>query len=112
MRSTVDPKEHRRMVRRLVKKTTLGTCQKGNSGLGPVLETRLHDISEDGIRVILKVPMAPGDEIEISITPIGTGRPLTVEAAIVWCSKEQGSGFCVAGKFLSPLSYEAIYHMT
>src|SRR5437879_4766316 len=102
--------DHRRMVRRLMKKTTLGTCQKGTLGMGPTLPTRLHDISEDGIRIILKTPFSPGEEIEVSLTPIGTNRALAVEAAVVWCSKEEKDGYCVAAKFISPLSYEAIFH--
>ncbi len=103
--------DHRRMVRRLVKKTTVVSCQKGLMGMGPNLATRLYDISEDGLRLILRQPLSPGEEIEVNFTAAGTSKTVTVESTVVWCSKEEKEGYCVAAKFVSPLSYEAIFHI-
>src|SRR5205807_5017007 len=51
---------HRRTRRRRPKNHTKVTCHKGPFGLGPNVAVSMLDVSEAGIRLVVKVPLDRG----------------------------------------------------
>jgi hypothetical protein len=115
-------KDHRRMKRKLGKKsvavTKLGkksvavTCRKGTLGLGPNLAIRMHDVSVDGVQLIVKSALVKGDVIEIGFSAPGLPSKLNREAVVVWCSGSESEGFRIGARLRVPLEYGHIYYMT
>jgi len=100
------------MKRRLAKKGTAVVCRKGTMGLGPNVAMRLHDISEDGVRLFIKTALAKGDEVEVSLTPPGISKAKVLTAVVAWCTAAQeGNGFWAGAKFRNPMSYSEIFHL-
>ena len=97
--------EKRRQIRRHVRNVAEVTCRKGTLGVGPNLAIRILDISEDGIRLLVKQPVNPGDELEVCFTPIGCNREVACEMIAIWCCSQDGH-FALAGKFRTPVKYE------
>jgi hypothetical protein len=103
-------KEQRRQIRRKVRNATDVTCRTGTSGMGPNLAIRMLDISEEGVRLTLKQPVNPGEELEISFTPLGCNREVLCGIVVVWCRAHDGI-HSVAGKFRPPVRYDDIFHI-
>lgn len=104
--------ESRRVLRRSPKPGTTVECRKGTLGLGPDIAVKLHDFSEDGVLLTLREEAAPGDEIELSLTPPGFSRPTLLEAVVARCTFKEGEGYQVAAAFRMPLSYAELFHLT
>ncbi len=104
--------DHRRMRRRSTKMTTTVICRKGTLGLGPNRGVRVFNISEDGIELLVSEAMEKGDEIEVSLTPLGVSKAIVRLAIVVWCSPHEGDQFLVGAKFFAPLTYTDMYYMT
>jgi hypothetical protein len=98
-------KEKRRQIRRRPRNVADVVCRKGNLGVGPNLAIRILDVTEEGIRLLVKQPIAPGEETEVNFTPLGCNREVSCEMIAIWCCSQDGH-FAVAGKFRKPLKYE------
>jgi hypothetical protein len=103
-------KDLRRQIRRKVRNATDVSCQRGTSGMGPNIGIRLLDISEEGVRLATNQAVNPGEELEISFTPLGCNREILCGIIVVWCKAHDGV-HSVAGKFRPPLRYDDIYHI-
>ena len=66
------------------KRSVKVTCRKGALGLGPNLALSLLDVSETGVRLIVKEELKARQEVEITLLGIGQQRPLQVMGAVVW----------------------------
>jgi hypothetical protein len=64
-------KERRLTPRRLTKPGVQVICREGSLGLGPNVALSVYDISETGIRLVVKSALATGQEIEVEL--IGPG---------------------------------------
>jgi hypothetical protein len=100
------------MKRRMAKKTVNVICRKGMLGLGPNLAVRLHDISVDGVQLVVKSALAKGDVIEVVFSAPGLPSNLAREAVVAWCSGPEPGGFRIGARFRNPLVYEHVFHMT
>lgn len=74
-------------------------------GLGPDLAVSLHDLSESGLRLVLAMPLPPGQEVEVGLTGPGQGRPVVVLGEIVWCQPRDAASHWVGIKLRKRLSY-------
>jgi hypothetical protein len=110
--STANPVvEHRRIRRRPLKTGVAVSCRKGTLGLGPNLAVGLHNISEEGARLVLNAPAALREELEVSLTPPGMGRALIFTAVVYWCRQCPEGGFWVGVKFRRRLNYSDIFNL-
>ncbi len=103
-------KDKRRLIRRRVRNATDVSCRRGTMGLGPNLALRMLDISEEGVKLLVKQQLKLGEELEVCFTPQGCSKEIVCNLVTVRCGPENGS-FMVAGKFAPPLSYDDIYHI-
>ena len=79
--------------------------RRGALGLGPDLAVTLMDVSEDGVCVHLREPVAPGEDAEVMLSrPLG-GKPLKRRATILWCRPAWGRGNLVEVLFARRLSH-------
>src|SRR4051812_17873007 len=98
-------KNRRASPRRRPKSGAKVTCQKGSLGLGPNLALSVLDVSENGIRLVLKSPLPKGQDIEINLSVPGYPRPVKLPAVIVWSVPEPDGTWRVGARFQKPLNY-------
>ncbi len=115
--NTVEPdrlpmKDHRRIKRKLAKKSVSVICRKGTLGLGPSLVVRMHDLSVDGVQLVINSPLAKGEVIEVCFSAPGISGKLSREATVAWCSDALPEGFRVGARFRRALGYEHVFQMT
>jgi hypothetical protein len=111
MSSSTRPQTNRRLSRRqLPKGGTEVTCLKGSLGLGVSLALAVLDLSETGIRLVLKTPLEKKQEIEVSLTKPGSGRPFKVAADVMW-SQPTAEGYRIGARFRRRLSYAELQEL-
>jgi hypothetical protein len=97
---------NRRLSRRQQpKRTTKVTCRLGAAGTGPNLATALLDVSETGLRVLVKSALEAGTQVEITLESLWQRQPLRLPAAVVWCLATADGKQCAGLKFQKRLSY-------
>ena len=80
-------------------------CRAGAYGLGPNLATAVLDVSDTGIRLIVKKALKfPGDA-EITITGYGLQKPIKRLAHVCWQVTLEDGQFCVGAEFEKRLVY-------
>ena len=102
----------RRAPRRKPKKSSRVFCYSGRYGLGPNVAVTLLDVSETGVRLVLKVPLAVGDEVEIGLDGIGERRPSKAAAQVVWCIPLADGNHCIGARFDKPLRWMLLQGLT
>jgi PilZ domain len=109
---TTASETNRRRSRRLpLNSSARIECRKGSLGLGPNLAVSLLDISENGIRMVLKAGVAKGQEVEISCQGGGSARPTRCQATVAWALPLEDGTCCVGLNFQSPLPYGLIQRL-
>jgi hypothetical protein len=79
-------------------------CRASCYGLGPNIALRLHDVSEIGVRLVVKTPLEPGREVEVILGSAHIA-PVKRVARVVWTSPAEGEGFAVGLSFSPPIDY-------
>jgi len=71
--------------------------------LGPDLTLAVLDISEGGIRLLLKGPLGKGEQIELSLDDTGQVEVFHIGAEVVWAQPTRGGRYTVGLRFLCGL---------
>lgn len=104
--STTPSTPNRRLNRRQQpKRTTKATCRLGVIGTGPNLTLAILDVSETGLRLLVKSPLEPGRQVEVTLEALWRHQPLCVPAEVVWCIPTADGKHCTGLKFSKRLSY-------
>jgi hypothetical protein len=80
-------------------------CATGKYGLGPNVAVSVLDVSETGIRLVVKTALTAGSEIEVGLASPVDRRPTSMPAEIIWCVPLADGKFCVGARFARPLKY-------
>jgi hypothetical protein len=99
-------KNRRAFLRRTPKRKARICCYKGALDLGANLALSLLDMSESGVRLLLKSALEPGQEVNLSFETISHRRP--VKSKIIWCVAAQDGSFCVGIRLDKYLPYQEI----
>jgi hypothetical protein len=99
---------HRRTRRRRPQNHSRVTCHKGPFGLGPNVAVSILDVSEGGIRLVVKVPLERGQEVEVILEGMAR-RPVKVVARVVWCVAAADSHYCIGAHFERSLGYPDLH---
>jgi hypothetical protein len=59
--------------------------RRGTTGLGPNLGVGLVDLTVDRFKVRLTNPVAVGDDLEVELSPPGSGKALKFRGQVVTC---------------------------
>ena len=102
------PRERRVGTRRRPKGGTRISCRKGSMGLGPDLSQGLLDLSEGGVRLLLSSALAPGQEVEVSLSGPGVLRDVKRLGRVAWCVPAASGGHCVGIRFDKRLEHAAL----
>jgi hypothetical protein len=106
MSAHTTPDTNRRSApRRQPKKASKFLCRRGQLGLGPNIAVGLLDVSESGIRLMVKTPLDADSDVEIGLQPIGAHKPTTVVAKVMWCIPLADGNHCVGARFEKLLPY-------
>lgn len=109
MNHPVPPQQNRRRShRKKPKESTKFVTFKGSSGLGHNLALSLLDLSETGIRMVVRDPFQTGQEVEVNLESICHRRPIKVPGKVVWCMQAVDGSHCVGIQFYRPLPYADI----
>jgi hypothetical protein len=90
--------------RQLPKGSTKAQATRNSLGLGPNIAVNVLDISERGVRLLLKEKLAPGHEFEV-VLESAASRPVKVVAEVIWMVEAADGRFCVGARFVKPISY-------
>jgi hypothetical protein len=103
-------KNTRRSVRRSTRRTTKVSCH-GPMGVGPNLAVRILDVSETGVRLIVKREYPIGTEMEVALEGSSQSRPVRRKADIIWSVPTEDGNFCVGVSFRKPLLFMELHQL-
>ncbi len=99
--------DRRRCRRRACTRNVLTTCLRGTLGLGRDIGVRLHDFSEEGIRLVVTTLLDPGDEIEAGLAPALQSQAVTTVGIVIWSAATPG-GFWAGVRLARRLTYREL----
>ena len=100
----VPRKNLRRARRQTPKRGTRVRVYANALGLGANIGVKVLDVSETGVRLLLKQALLPGSEFELDLESVGT-RAVKLHADVVWCVESADGHFVIGASFQKPLSY-------
>jgi hypothetical protein len=80
--------------------------------LGANIAVPVLDISETGIRLMVKSALDKGNETEVSIAGYGQSRPVKLPADVVWAVQAADGTYCIGARFQKRLTYAELGHLT
>jgi hypothetical protein len=87
-------------------------CRKGTLGLGPNIAQSTVNLSETGVKLILKTTLEKGKEAEILLHGPGLTRPLRRVGRVIWSRPMEDGTCCAALRFDSPIPYADLQRVT
>jgi len=96
---TVPTTNRRRVRRRPPKNMVKLRCQKGTMGLAPNVARTLLDVSTDGARLVITVPLESRQDVTLSLELPWQARPLLVPSRVRWCMQLADGNYCVGVHF-------------
>ena len=95
---------NRRQARRLPpRRATQVTCFASDTS-GPDLLLSVLDLSQTGIRMVLKNRPVPGDILHLTLETALLPQPLTMKAETMWSLPISDGRYCVGARFLQALT--------
>jgi hypothetical protein len=76
------------------------SCRRRAPGLGPNLALSLLDVSETGVRLLVREALARGEEVLVHLQPAGHAREFKFSGHVIWCAEAPGGhrvGVLLAG---------------
>jgi hypothetical protein len=98
----------RSALRRNLKRSSRVLCVTGKFGLGQNVAVSLLDMSESGVRLVLKEELAPGHEVEVGLEPMGHSRPTRITGTVMWCVPMTDGNYCLGVRFDKPLKWTVL----
>lgn len=74
-------------------------------GLGANLALGILDLSESGIRLVIKQPLELQQEVEVNLESLNHRRPLKAVGRVVWCVAAADGTYCAGVEFQRTLGY-------
>ncbi len=105
-------RERRVARRRQPKGGTRVACRKGTLGLGQNIAVQVLDLSETGIRLMVRTALATGDDVEFELVTCGQPRPIKLVARIAWAVPASDGNYCIGARFEKELKYRDLLQMT
>ena len=105
---TAAPGNRRNSQRRKPRSTIHVQCRKGMYGLGSNLSTGTLDISETGVRLVVKDELNPQDEVEVIVGGYGVQKPIKRIGVIRWALKLENGQFCIGIEFQKRLEFRLL----
>ena len=104
-------RNRRDSMRKLPRGTVKVECRKGCTGLGANIAVSFLDMSEGGVRLILKAPLGVKDEVEVVITNLSMSKPVKRLANVMWIVVLENNQFCAGLSFQKRLPFANIQQL-
>jgi hypothetical protein len=100
------PPRNRRLSRRIVVRRTITiVCRRGSMDLGKDIALKMLDISEDGVRLLLREAIKPNEEVCLTLSSIALVRPLKRLGNVAWAVASADGTFCAGVRLQKRLPY-------
>ena len=99
------PSNRRQSQRRKPRGYVKVECRNGAYGLGPNVASAVLDVSDTGIRMIIKNALQLEGEVEITIAGFGMQKPIKRLAYVRWQVTLEDGQYCVGAEFQKRLVY-------
>jgi len=97
---------NRRLSRRLgARRGIKATCRHGSLDLGKDIALSVLDVSEDGIRLLLRETVKVKQEVYLALTSAGSPRPLKRLGNVAWVVPSADGTFCAGVQLQKRLAY-------
>jgi len=103
-----DRANRRSSQRKSPRRTVKIECRKGSLGLGPNLAAGFLDLSEGGVRLLVKQAMQSGDEVEVMLLGYGMKEPIKRLANVCWSVALETGQHAVGLRFQKILPYRDV----
>ena len=80
-------------------------CRRGGLDLGPNLALAVLDLSETGVRLVVKEALEPGREVSVSLEGQSNLRPILRVGNVAWCVPSADGSHCVGVCYQKRLAY-------
>ena len=80
--------------------------QRGAAGLGPNLGLSVLDVSETGVRLVVKEALRPGRVVSLALEGASNARPLERRGTVAWSMPLADGSHCVGVSFHTHLAYQ------
>jgi hypothetical protein len=105
----MDSQVNRRRSRRCPPSSTLRVeCRKGSSGFGSDLTLAILDISETGVRMVVRQPLEQGQEVELLLAGAGVQKPIRRAGCVVWSRTHAENQTCIGVALDKPLPFATV----
>ena len=94
--------------RRAPRKAVKAECRRGAFGFGPNLAVTFLDISDAGVRLVLKEELPLKAEVEVVLSSLALCQPLKRLANVCWSLPLEDGRFCVGFSFQKRLPYREV----
>lgn len=105
-------RNRRLSMRRLTKRKVRVACRKGTLDLGHNLADKVIDVSETGIRLVLRVALEVDQEVTVAMEGIGHRRPIMRLGKVVWCRPDGQDTYQVGIHFEKSLPYRDVLELS
>jgi hypothetical protein len=87
-------------------------CYKGSLDIGQNIAVSLLDVSESGVRLIVKTALDPNQQINFSLQGPIHMRPLSSTGRVVWAVPTADGNCCIGVRLDKYLRYQDILSLT
>jgi hypothetical protein len=94
----------RRSRRQSAKSSTKVRAYKNTLGLGKNIAVTVLDVSEAGVRLVLKEDLPIGHDFEVNLESV-CYRPVKITAQVVWCMALADGNFVVGARFHKSITW-------
>jgi hypothetical protein len=105
VRAPITRSNKRRSRRQSPKGSTRVRAYRNALGLGPNISAGVLDVSETGVRLLLKETLPIGQEFEVILESVAGSGFVKVIAKVIWVVKTADGQFCTGSEFTKSLSY-------
>jgi hypothetical protein len=97
---------NRRLSRRLrTQRSVKATCRHGGLDLGKNIALSVLDVSEDGIRLVLREAVKVKEEVYLTLVSAASPRPLKRLGNVAWVVPSADGMFCAGVQLQKRLPY-------
>jgi hypothetical protein len=86
-------------------------CRRGNLDLGKNIALSVLDVSEDGIRLVVREPLKEKEEVFLTLSTIAHVRPLKRLGDVAWVVASADGTYCIGVRLAKRLSYAELSRM-
>lgn len=105
------PRPNKRRSRRQAPKgSTKVRAYRNAMGLGPNIAAGVLDLSETGVRLLLKEELTKGKEFEVVLESVS--KSIKVIAEVMWTVPTADGQFCTGARFGKTLSFADLSHVS